>query len=164
MKNIKQMMKLIIIIGMLIILVISLTGCGNKSQEQIDNEAYEEPIKNMIEGIQNTDVEKYMNAFPEFLNLKIAQKDLDELMNTYIELYGQGIQISYEITNKQEIPNEKLVEMQENIKKYFEHECTIKKGYKLEISQTVKGSKDQNISDKTIDVYEIDGKWYIISF
>lgn len=74
MKNIKQMMKLIIIIGMLIILVISLTGCGNKSQEQIDNEAYEEPIKNMIEGIQNTDVEKYMNAFPEFLNLKIAKK------------------------------------------------------------------------------------------
>lgn len=164
MNRTKNIAKLLITSVMLIAIVTLLTGCGNKKEEPKATETYEEPIKNMTEGIQNTNIEKYMSAFPDFIDYKVTQSDLDEMMNVYIEKYGQDIKISYEITQKEEITGNKLSEIQDNIKTYYNHECSVTKGYKLNVSRTVKGIKDQQTTSSIINVYEIDGKWYSITF
>lgn len=160
----KKISKILLIGMMLITITVVLTGCGNKKEENKGIEPYEEPIKNMIEGMQNTNLEQYKKAFPDFIDYQVTQKDLDEMMNVYIEMYGQDIKISYEIKEKEEMPSSKLSEIQENIKIYFNHECNVSKGYKLQVNKTIKGIKDQQLTQTTINVYEIDGNWYLITF
>lgn len=160
----KKIAKLLFLSCMLIVTVTILAGCGKKKQEATSVESYEEPIKNMIEGIQNTNVEKYMSAFPAFIDYKVTQSELDEMMNAYIEMYGQDIKVSYEIAGKEEISKEKLSEIQNNIKTYYNHECIVTKGYKLYVKKTVKGIKDEQTTSSIINVYEIDGSWYSIAF
>lgn len=163
MTNSKKIVKSLLIVMMLIMVITLLAGCGKKKDEN-KAEEYEQPIKNLMEGIQNTNVDQYSSAFPDFIDYKVKQKDLDDMMRAYIQLYGQDIKISYEIKEKEDISSEKLAELKENIKIYYEHDCNVTKGYKVEVLKTIKGSSDQQVTTSMYNVYEIDGQWKTITF
>lgn len=162
MKNTKKVLVFLVTALILITCMSLLAGCGKK--EETKNNEYEEPIKNMFNGIQNTDLDMYLSAYPDFINYKITQSNLNEIMNVYISMYGQDIKISYETKNAEEISKEDLATVQENVKIYYNKECKVEQGYNVEIEKTIKGNKDQQITITHINVYKIDGKWYTINF
>lgn len=159
----KQMTKIILVI-MLILTATILTGCENEEKKETEIQPYEEPIKNMIEGMQNTNIEQYMSSLPDFIDYKMTQEKLEQIMNDYEIQYGENVKISYKIIDKQEVKAEKIKEVQENIEMYFEHNCDVTKGYKLNVKQKIEGSKQESEVEMNINVYEIDGKWYRITF
>ena len=162
MKNIKTVLKLLTIISIIFLIIGLLTGCGNK--EKAEKAEYEEPIKNMFDGMTSANLDTYMKAFPDFINYEITQEELTKMMNVYTTMYGQDVKISYEIEKSERLTSTKLAEVTENIKTYYDYDCTITKGYRLTIKRTAKGSLDENSSSIDANVYKIDGKWYTISF
>ncbi|HOZ54597.1 MAG TPA: hypothetical protein PK993_00915 [Clostridia bacterium] len=162
--------KISIIIIAIIILAISVViGLSLKSNIIILGntkkvELYEEPVKNMIEGIQNLDENKYNSAFPEFIKYKITKEQINEIMNNYIQMCGEDIKISYEIVAKEDISENNLKVIQDNIKIYYDHTCSVTKGYRLEVKRIIKGKDSEQEIINPMKIYEIEGKWYSIAF
>ena len=64
-------LKSVTVLAVIIMSIGLLTGCemkfGNKDEKN-KTEAYEEPVKNLIEGLAEANSEKFLNAFPPFIS------------------------------------------------------------------------------------------------
>lgn len=165
--------KLLKIIALLLILVLSigmLTGCGDTDKEKEEKEekaaAYEEPVKNYIEGMEEANAEKFLKAFPEFITEYMKDIFTDEMLEeALVELedeYGKNLEMNFEIKGKEEVSEDELTEQEEDIKTNYDEEVDITKGYELQIDLTIKGDDSEETDTDTLTVYEIDGKWCII--
>ena len=52
--------------------------------------------------------------------------------------------------------------MEEDVLTNFNKEVKITKGYEVEIEVTTKGDDTEDTEKDAFNVYEIDGKWYIL--
>ncbi len=165
-KKIKISIVIIAIIVLAIAVFIGLSLKTNiiKIGDNKKVELYEEPVKNMIEGIQNLDENKYNSAFPDFIKYKVTKDQINEIMNNYIEMCGEDIKISYEIVAKEDISEKNLKEIQDNIKIYYDHTCNVTKGYRIEVKRIIKGKNSEQETINPMKIYEIEGKWYSIAF
>ena len=73
-------MKLIAILIVMVMSMCALSGCGNnqkekeeKNKEIAEDAAIELPIKNMVEGLLETNSEKFLSAFPPFFSEYLAE-------------------------------------------------------------------------------------------
>lgn len=126
--------------------------------------SYKTPINNMFKGMQKADLKTYLKTFPEFMEAdkKFDQEYLDDLLKSYEKEYGKNIKISYKILDKEKLDEEDLEEMEEKIEKYYDEEVKVKAGYDVTVKSTIKGKKDSETSTRTVSVYKIDGKWYLL--
>lgn len=167
----KNIFKIIVLLLIMVMSIGVLTGCGNTEEEKEKEEtveAYEEPIKNFVEGLEAANSEKFLKAFPEFLAEymadSITDEDLKDMLADAEEEYGANIKMSYKVTDKTEISEEDLKEMQEEMATYYDEEVTVSKGYELEVEITTKGDDSEETETDTLEVYELDGKWCILGF
>lgn len=170
----KNILKLFAIFAVLLMSMYLLTGCEigeSKSKEKNENgeeitSSYEEPIKNMIEGLTEANSSKFLKAFPSFISDYMGDIFTDEYLENTLETaeeeYGENIKMSYEITDKTEIEEEDLRKMEEDIKTNFDEDIKITKGYELGIKVTTKGDDAEDTEEDEFNVYEVDGKWYIL--
>jgi len=171
----KNIFKIIVLLLIMVMSIGVLTGCGNnengkekeKEKEQAV-EAYEEPVKYFVEGLAESNSEKFLKAFPEFLadymGETITDEALKEMLTEAEEEYGANIKMSYKVTDKTEIGEEDLKEMQEEMATYYDEEVKVSKGYELDVEITTKGDDSEETESDTLEVYEIDGKWCILGF
>jgi len=171
----KNLLKIIAVVSVLFLSMYTLTGCENgilksdKNDEKENNEiaeSYEEPIKNMIEGLSDANSETFLKAFPDFISDYMGDIFTDEYLENTLENaeaeFGANVKMSYKVTNKTEIDEEDLRKMEEDVKTNFEEEITITKGYELEVDVTTKGEDIEDTEKDAFNVYEVDGKWYIL--
>lgn len=166
-------LKSVTVLAVIIMSIGLLTGCemkfGNKDEKN-KTEAYEEPVKNLIEGLAEANSEKFLNAFPPFISNNEYMKNtftneyLQGVLEKAQEDYGANITMSFKVTNKEEISEENIKNKEEDIKSYYNEEVTITKGYKLNTEITTKGNNEEDTDIGEFEVYEIEGKWYIIDF
>ncbi len=166
-------LKSVTVLAVIIMSIGLLTGCemkfGNKDEKN-KTEAYEEPVKNLIEGLAEANSEKFLNAFPPFISNNEYMKNtftneyLQGVLEKAQEDYGANITMSFKVTNKEEISEENIKNKEEDIKSYYNEEVTITKGYKLNTEITTKGDNEEDTDIGEFEVYEIEGKWYIIDF
>lgn len=166
-------LKSVTVLAVIIMSIGLLTGCemkfGNKDEKN-KTEAYEEPVKNLIEGLAEANSEKFLNAFPPFISKNEYMKNtftneyLQGVLEKAQEDYGANITMSFKVTNKEEISEENIKNKEEDIKSYYNEEVTITKGYKLNTEITTKGDNEEDTDIGEFEVYEIEGKWYIIDF
>ena len=166
-------LKSVTVLAVIIMSIGLLTGCemkfGNKDEKN-KTEAYEEPVKNLIEGLAEANSEKFLNAFPPFISNNEYMKNtftneyLQGVLEKAQEDYGANITMSFKVTNKEEISEENIKNKEEDIKSYYNEEVTITKGYKLNTEITTKGDNEEDTDIGEFEVYEIEGKWYILDF
>ena len=87
---------------------------------------------------------------------------LENTLKTAENEFGENIEMSYKIIDKTEIDKDELEKMEEDIKNNFEEEITITKGYELGVEVTTKGDDAEDTEEDEFNVYEVDGKWYIL--
>lgn len=172
----KYIIKLISIFAVLLMSMYMLTGCefeksdSSKKDKNDDTKeitsSYEEPVKYMVEGLSEANAEKFLKAFPEFISDYMEDIFTDEYLENTLKTaeneFGENIEMSYKIIDKTEIDKDELEKMEEDIKNNFEEEITITKGYELGVEVTTKGDDAEDTEEDEFNVYEVDGKWYIL--
>lgn len=165
----KRKVKVVSILLIMIMTLGLLSGCGaNKDEKKAETDSYEQPVKNMIEGLSEANADKFLKAFPEYISeqmkLVFTEDYLKETVKKAEEEYGANLKMSYKITDKADIVEEDLREMEEEVKESFGKEIKISKGYKLGVEVTTKGDDTEDKEVDEFKVYEVDGKWYMLAF
>lgn len=167
-------MKLIAILIVMVMSMCALSGCGNnqngkeeKNKESTEDAAIELPIKNMVEGLLETNSEKFISAFPPFYSGSLGElfnnEALKTALDTSTEEYGENIKMTYEITNKTQIEESKIEEMEKEVKESYNQDVDITKGYELEVKITTKGDKAEDTETDAFEIYQIDGNYYLLN-
>ncbi len=144
-KNKKNLLKLCLVVLMIVSTIIVLTGCGKKDNKNNENNelAYQEPIKNYFDGIKNRNISQVIKAFPEFMEMQnnITENDINDLYNQYEELYGKNINIDYTFGEATTIGEEEITELENQIKEVYQNANDIKitSGYTVPVEVTVTG-------------------------
>ncbi len=167
----KRLLKVIAVLTVMVMSIFMLTGCGNKKEEEKNDSntttnTYEDPIKNVVEGVGKANISKFMSAYPSFIaeniNQIIDEDYLQSQLEDYEDIYGNNIEMSYSITNKEEISEEDLKEEEEELKDTYDEDVDITKGYNLEVELKIKGDEDEDTEEDSFEVYEINGTWYLL--
>ena len=164
-----KILKIFTVLAVMIVSICMLTGCEKKEsgkENKVEQEAFEEPIKNLVEGLGEANSQKLLSAFPSFISDIMKDIFTDEQLKGVIDEtkteYGDNMKMTYSITNKEEISEEDLKTMQDDVKTTYNQEITITKGYSVEAKITTKGDNKEDVEDENFKVYEIDGKWYLL--
>lgn len=132
----------------ILILLFSLLGGG-----------YEKPIKNYFKGMEKSNAEMYMKAFPEFMDYDYDDDDMEDMMDYLEDEYGEKIKISYKIKDKEKIKKDDLEDIQKYIEEIYDEEVKVKAGYEVKVKATIKGKDGDESNTEEMYVYKIDGKW-----
>lgn len=177
----KRKFKFIAVLTVIAISAFMLTGCGkNESIKEENNKnsdnntysnsvknTYEEPIKNKVEGIAEANSSKFLSSYPSFIAEHIGQVITEDYLKSQLEeykdKYGDNIKISYNVTNQEEISGNKLKDVQQKMKNTYDVDVNITKGYELSVEIKVKGDNSKKTDNNKYEVYEINGKWYLLS-
>lgn len=144
-KNKKNLLKLCLVVLMIVSTIIVLTGCGKKDNKNNENNelAYQEPIKNYFDGIKNRNIAQVIKAFPEFMEMQnnITENDINDLYSQYEELYGKNINIDYTFGEATTIGEEEITELENQIKEVYQNanDINITSGYTVPVEVTVTG-------------------------
>lgn len=170
----KNFFKTIAVFAILVMIMYMFTGCqngektSNKKDEKAIESSYEEPVKNLIEGLSEGNSEKFLKAFPSYISDYMKAIFTDEYLKSTLEKakedYGENIQMTYELKNKEEISEGELNRIKQDVKDNFDKEIEITKGYSLDVDIKTKGDKTEDTEEDTFNVYQVDGKWYILDF
>lgn len=166
----KRLFKSIAILAIIVFSMFMLTGCefGSKKEEEKKKEAYEEPISNLVKGLEEANSQKFLSAFPSFISDYVKDVFTDdymkEVLNQSKETYGENLTMNYTVTKIEDISKENLESQQQQIKELYGKEITISNGKKVEVEIVTKGDAKEDKDTDSFEVYEIDGKWCIIDF
>lgn len=169
---IKKKTKYVLMLIILLLSMYMLTGCDLFNENSKDNdekrkiEAYEEPINNVVNGLKNADSETFLKAFPDFVSIHVKDIYTDEYLGIYAkkmkEEYGTNVEMTYNIIEKSEILDGNLQKIEKEMKDVYEQDIIIKNGYKLKTEINIKGKNGEDTKNEMFEVYEIDGKWFIL--
>ncbi|MBR2240771.1 MAG: hypothetical protein IJ890_05280 [Clostridia bacterium] len=163
-------LKLVALLTIMLMSICVLTGCqkneNNKDNKENNEALCEEPIKNAIEGLTEGNSEKFLKAYPDFISETIKDVYTNENIGVMLEYmkeeYGDGLNVTYEITEKEEISSDDLSKVEENLKLRYDKEISITKGYVLNVNMNTKGADKEEKENEKYKVYEIDGNWYLL--
>lgn len=161
----KKTLKLIVLLLIMVMSVMLLTGCefGKKEETVKKLEAYEEPIKNFVEGLAEANAEKLLSAFPPVIAEVMETVFTDEVLEETLKNEFDGeIEISFKTLDKEEISETELREMEEEVEENFGEPITITRGYSVNVEITTKVDGEVEKDDDVFEVFEIDGKYYML--
>ena len=129
-------------LGLIIWLIVSLVGGG-----------YEKPIKNYVAGLENQDVDKFVDSITSSLtgtSASSARNTYTSKLKSMISRYGSDFKISYDIIDKVHLGKESTLGIYDD-------------AYSLTIEFKISGSIKDNVVTKTVTVFKYDGKWFLNS-
>lgn len=166
----KRLIKALTIMLVMMMSIVLLSGCeigSKKDKDKNEIQDYEQPVKNMVEGLSEANSEKFLKAFPDFISDYMKTMFTDDYLSQTIEKaeeeYGSNLTMSYKVTDKKDISDSELQETQEEVKESFNKEVKFDKGYVLTVEITTKGDNDEDTETDDLKVYEIDGAWYLLA-
>lgn len=138
---------------------------------KLQTPAYEKPVRNMYRALENSDYNNYLDSFPDYIkdlyeaneavNTENSDNMSDALKKAMKNTYGEDVVFTYQINGKKELTEDEIKAMEISINNTYQKNVDIKKGYKLEIETTVKGSLKEDTNTGETIVILIDSKWYI---
>lgn len=160
-----------------------------KSVFSTPQERYMKPVDTFIKGCVNNDYDRYISAFPEYYGEflseqfayvfmgelpedddKVRTADILYLDSYYQELtktYGLNFDITYDILKEKQYTAEELETFQTEYRSYNSDmlgNVNFEDGYSLIVDFNIKGNLGVNtIRDENFMVFQIDGKWYMMS-
>ena len=124
---------------------------------------WKKPIKNYVEGMNKCDSDKYLAAYPDFLEMKTSDSDLKDMKKNSEKEYGDNVKYSYKILKKEKITKDELKDVEEYIKNKYDKSVKVKKGFKVKVEYKMKGKDDFDYQTTNVYVYKIDGKWKMLN-
>lgn len=138
---------------------------------------YKKPLKNVVKGFNKEDPERIVSAI--FTEDMIEDSDewdgdyddcidafedaYDEVVDEFEDEYGKNVKIKYEIDNKKAIKEKKLSDYEDLYDDDLDMKVEIKKGYKLELTVSIEGDKDDEEFDEIeLVVVKIKGEGWVI--
>ena len=170
----KRSFKIIAIFAVLVMSMCMLTGCeigkkssSDKTSDKVETTgSYEEPVKNLVEGLAEANADKFLKAFPSYVSEYMEDIFTDEYLQSTLKEaesdYGANIKMSYKVTNKEDLSEEDMSQMEKEVKENFDKQIDITKGYMLDVEVTTKGDNSEDTETDIFNVYEVDGNWYIL--
>ena len=133
----------------------------------IAGNAWKKPIDKIVKGIQKTDTEILLSAFPDFvkdelkdeLNLETMDKMFVKLGDALEDKYGDNYKISYKVVKKDKIEKDDLKKLEKAFNDNMDKNVKVSAGYKAKVKLIVKGKEDSYDSTSIMYLYKIDGKW-----
>ena len=131
----------------------------------IFGKGYKKPIDNYFKGMVKGDVDKYLSAYPEFMDMgdKIDKDTMEDMVDDLEDEYGEKLKVSYDITKKEKIKKDSLEDVQKYISERYDEDVKVSKGYEVKVKATIKGKDDEDTDTQKMYVYKIDGKWKYFS-
>lgn len=143
------------VIAVIAILIFALCKLGGKG--------YEKPIRNLMDGMIESDSEKMLSAFPDNfvdemvdesgLGKKQFYKTLDTYLSYSMEDYDKA---TYKITDAERLDKDDVKDYEDDYQEYFE-DSKVTDGYLVEVTAKYDGEKES----EEFEVYKVDGKWTI---
>ncbi len=138
---------------------------------KLQTPSYEKPVENMFLAIEQGDYEKYINSLPVYMrntypnysdNSDAAVANpMDTVLAGMRSTYGDDLKITYQITDKMQLNEAQLLEMESEAANRYGENINIAAAYTLGIEATVKGSKSEDSTTDELTVVLIDSKWYV---
>ena len=133
-----------------------------------EESTYKEAIDLYVKGLENQDIDTFLDAYGSFLVDDFADGAGTEFMEEVYEQYedevGSEIKIKYEITKEKEYSESKLKDLQQDLEEDYDLKATIEKAYDITTEFTIEG-EDGTTDDKVkFLVVEINGQWYLAEF
>lgn len=176
----KNLLKLLAIISIVLVSVCALTGCGKKNKDNnSDEKAYLEPLKNYFDGIKEKDLNKVLSAFPDFMDMSsnITMTEIDELYNYYEGQYGKNVKINYEFGDAVALGEDELSELEDEIKSAYTdvegvNDIDLTAGYTVTIKVTISGDGVEQAQEQTEENSEepktasdtVENEMYVIQY
>lgn len=171
--KINKICKALTVIMITIMCIIGFSGCGKDKDADKDN-AYKEPLELYFSGIQERNLEKVLQAFPDFMNMgsMLTQQDIDVFYENYESELGPNITISYSFGEPVRYEGDDLedfkaeiVAVNDNVNKdditdaYFVPVTMVVKGDGIEGSDV---ENSTSVEDKvSYYSFKYQGKWYV---
>ncbi len=136
---------------------------------------YEKPIRNLMEGIENRDIDQLLKAFPDEMfeddNENERDEIAEEIENAFnysigsVHLFDIDYKLSYEIDDEFDLSDREVKEIEDQ----FEGEdidVTVKAGKEVDLTMTISIEALDYEGDQqmTLEVIKIGGSWYINPF
>lgn len=157
-----------IIIGVVIVVVIGFLGYQFFFKG--DSSSYEAPVKTLVTGIDEKDVDAILSVLPDELYEKYEEeygidvKQFTSLISNSLEseMFDdfEGMTISYEIANVQDCSSYEIEEIIDNNKNYFDIDLDITAAKNLDVTLIATSNDGTESNTVTLTVIEIDGSWY----
>ncbi len=169
-KVIGVLIAAVVLVILIIVLLVSLIGGGG----------YKSPLDNLTKGFNKNDAKLITKAMMPGSVLSAYEDEEDpdwddaddaiEASKSLIEAkYGDDVEISYEIKDKNEISESKLKKKYKSLAKRYADAADGKtsdfyptEGYELEVELTIKGDDDEDSNDTTVVVGKVDGDWIFL--
>lgn len=132
-------------------------------------------IKEFIKAEMTADGEKVIEILPDEIVeaaetqggmtknefIKAVQEQLNSVMNTVVNTYGEEWKYSYEIKSIKKASQEDIEEWKNTYKDGFEMDVDISEGKICEVEINFNGNEIRNTSNIELNLVKIRGKWYV---
>ncbi len=140
---------------------------------------YKGAVKDLQKGIQKADYERIMDAcFPDDIVKQRKEEEGKDEFNEKIEefneeleeelenKYGEGLKCSIDIRKKTALKKKALSDIEDYLVDQYGTEATVKKGYKLKVRFSLKGSDDHYAETGNLYVVKLGnggGGWKVVA-
>lgn len=151
----------------LIIIIVSVALSGSGYKKAVDN-YFDVIFRGKADKIEKLYPPEYLDWYEDMYD-----KELDDIKDDYEETredaleyfedeYGKNFKATYKITDKKELSDKKLKNIQDNLKdRYDIAKKSVKKAYKLDLDVELKGKDDEDSNELTVYAVKIGGNWYL---
>lgn len=161
--------KLIAIAAAVLVVVIVLScfifpALSNSPEDAIDN------MIAVMEGKDGKVDDLLPDSIWEYVEDENDDFDMDDFAEYFAEqtlegledMYGDGINISYDVEKKTALKDKKLEEIAESLSdRYDIDEDDVKEGYKMKVTMSIEGDEDDDEDESEMTVIKIGSKWYV---
>ena len=173
----KKILKTVLLL-ITVLSVCILTGCQKKNSNdsgEVSKDVYEQPIRYCMDGLKNRDLDQFLKAYPDFMNMAktITKENIDDVYSQYEAIYGANIQLDYTLGDATKIDSSDIENLEAQLKETYPDACDIKisKAYIIPVDLTITGDgiaeegkekeKTTNKDSQDFYVYEYNGNWYV---
>lgn len=140
--KISKISKVIAVAMIILMSMIAFAGCGKKNEVEKDN-AYLEPLETFFSGVKEKDIEKALQAFPDFMNMGslLTSDDIDIWYKNYENEYGSNITMDYSFGEAIRYEGKELDEFKAELAAAYDNvnKDDVKDAYFVPVTITVKG-------------------------
>ncbi len=164
-------LKTIIIAGAaIVVLVLAIILLGGKPyQSAVNNyQAVLNGKASKLEKMAPKEYWEYMEDENEDFDIDEVKDQFEENYETSLEFleekYGDNIRIKIKVTDEKKLKDKKVKDLADALnEKYDIKKKSVKQAYELELEMTIKGSDDEDDSERELYAVKIGSKWYLVT-
>ncbi len=163
--------RVLLALALVLTLCLSLCACGGSGSS-----SYKDAVKNYFNAAIG-DIDAAKKVIPDFmLDSILKELDMDEdeywekledemkdIAESAEDELGKNLKVSIKFEDNEKIDKDELEDVQDMLREaYDDEDIKVTAGYIVEGEATIKGKNDKETDDFELEVYKINGKWYVM--